>query len=241
MNEKTIVERFLQLGNNNRVYALATILNEMEFDFDIEPCGMYTGEKCNNVIVSFAEPGEKYTLFVAHHDLWGNSTGINDNTVAIATLLTMLYEHKSEKFSKPFKVLFPDKEESGMVGSNHYGRKYRDEIEQAIVLDIVGYGDKLTWASSNKRFEYLNDHGIANINTILPSDNLTFEMNGIPAALIVAAHDQDLTYVEGNYFKLSTRPKFYESFHERAMDGKLEVINWPLVVKLRNILYELIK
>lgn len=242
MNEKTIVEDLLYWANyTDRLYCLTTVLYNMGFRFTMESCAMTENMKCTNVILDYSKPGEKYTLFVAHHDLWGESTGINDNTTAIASILAMLHEHKDKKFSKSFKVLFCDKEETGMVGSNSYGMKYKNEIEEVIVLDIVGYGDHLTWASSNDRFEYLNDHGVLRINTILPSDNLTFERNGIPNTLIVAAHDEDLTKAGENNYNLASDPKFYESFHCRAMDGDMDIINWPLVGKLRNILYELIK
>ena len=48
-------------------------------------------------------------------------------------------------------------------------------------------------------------------------------------ALIVAAHDEDLTKAGENNYHLAADPKFYESFHCRAMDGRMDIINWPLV------------
>lgn len=244
IHELKIVERFLELSNKNRFEALTTVLNEMIITYETESCEIGISP-CTNVIVPVSElkKNEKYTLLVAHYDTWGNSTGINDNTVAIATLLVFLHEHRFKTFSKPIKVLFSDREETGMVGSNQYAKKHKNEIEEVIVLDIVGYGDKLVYGShEHEHFKYLKSYGIDHITTTLPSDNLTFASNGLKATLIVAAHDQDLTYnKELNNYDLGSNPKFYESFHERVMDGKLEVINWFLLEKLRLALYNIVK
>jgi hypothetical protein len=244
MSELKIVERFLELSNKNRLEALTTVLSGMVFSYELEDCSSEYGS-CTNVIVPVSEikKDQKYTLLVAHYDVWGNSTGINDNTAAIATLLMFLHEHRFKEFGKPIKILFPDKEETGMVGSRDYAIKHKHEIEQVIVLDIVGYGDRLVYGSSTSdHFEYLKSYGIDHITSVLPSDNLTFSMEGIKSALIVAVHDEDLTYNKKlNNYDLGVKPKFYESFHERAMDGKLEVINWSLLNKLRLALYNIVK
>jgi hypothetical protein len=246
LNEKQIVQEFLKLGSVSRIQALLSVLHGMGFKYRLESCSFhFDPQQCTNVIIDVNEvkPNEKYTLFVAHYDLWGNSTGINDNTVSIATLLMFLKDLKHRSLSKPIKILFTDREETGMVGSSNYAERHKDEIEQVIVLDIVGYGERLAYGSNQSDyFKYLKMYDIAHISKVLPSDNITFSARGINSVLITAIHRKDLIYNKDRHnYDITASPKFYDSFHERVDDNKLDVINWKLVKSLRERLFEIVK
>lgn len=240
-SEKEIIEMFLELKNVDRLTALTTILNRFEIPYEVEE----DNDNCKNVVVSMTNEKE-YILFVSHYDLYPGSTGINDNTAAIAVMINVINELMfSTNPILPVKVLFSDKEETGMIGSDSYIKKHNDEIIMAIVLDIVGYGERLVAGSKdNDLFGFLEQYGITNIDRILPSDNLMFNIHGIPNTLIVATHDADIKksiYEGKTRYTLSHTPKFYESFHNRAMDGKIEVINFELVEHLRNSIIKILE
>lgn len=234
--EKELILDFLSFHKKvDRVEALTTILKEQGIEYTIESYQ----DDCRNVIVSMTEE-ENYILLVAHHDLFPGSSGINDNTASVAALINVI-GYLKDKAHLPFKVLFPDREETGMVGSDTYCYYHQDEIISAIVLDIIGYGDTLVAGSKiNNYFSFLEKYGIINIDTILPSDNLAFNRYGIPNTLIVATHEEDILRKE-NKVELTPHPKFYESFHNRAMDGKIEVINFELITHLRNSLINILE
>lgn len=245
-SEQQIVKEFLSMSSHNRLQALLAVLHGMKFNYRLESCYFITDlSSCTNVIVDLQEgaPNEKYILLVAHHDVWGKSKGINDNTVAIATLLMFAKRHRGIHFNKPIKILFTDREETGMIGSSNYAFNHKNEIDSVIVLDIVGYGDALVYGTSTPEvFSYLSKVQIHRLSKILPSDNLTFDSQKIPVALITAAHLSDLKYnKETRTYDLLPSPKFYDSFHERVDDNKLDVINWNLVRRLRMTLYNVLK
>lgn len=231
--EKELILDFLELGSLDRLTALTTILKRHKIKYEIE----INEDGSKNVIVPMTEESD-YILLVAHYDLFEGSTGINDNTASIATLIKVIKHFKGKK-SLPFKVLFPDKEETGMGGSAEFIKKHRKEINFAIVLDIIGYGDTLVSGSKNSDlFSFLESYDIKTIKTILPSDNLMFNLYQVHNTLIVATHKEDIiTMKDYNgelIYSLTSSPKFYESFHNRAMDGKIEVINFELIEHLRN-------
>jgi len=151
--------------------------------------------------------------------------------------------YSNVKFNKPIKILFTDREETGMIGSSNYAYIHKENIDSVIVLDIVGYGDALVYGTSTpENFEYLKKVQIHQLSKILPSDNLTFDSQGIPVVLITAAHLEDLRYNrDTRKYDLLPSPKFYDSFHERENDNKLDVINWNLVRRLRNTLAGVLK
>lgn len=233
INEKIIVKNLIYLNNKTRLEAMKIILNAYKINYKLENCG----ESCTNIIIN-DDCNEDYTLLVAHYDTWGNSLGINDNTCSIAVLINLV-EYIKE--NKNIKILLTDKEESGMIGSQHYASKNFNKIKQAIVFDIIGYGDQLVYGTyQDKQFDFLEKYDIKKITDILPSDNLMFNTYKIKTALITAAHKKDLVK-NNNELKLCSNPIFYESFHNRKKDNNIDVINFDLIQNLSKNLINIIK
>lgn len=242
--ERDLIVDFLNHSKSDRLTALTTILRENDIAYEIQDCG----ESCNNVLVPMTDKDQGYALLVAHHDLYPGSTGINDNTASIAVLINVIkYIKQNNVQTIPFNILFTDREESGMVGSQNFLRDNSSNILFAIVLDIIGYGEKLVSCTLEYKnfFKILDNYGIVSVDTVLPSDNLMFNSFGIVNTLIVATHENDILkgkdYHGNENFRLTDIPKFYESFHNRAMDGKLEVINFDLIKKLRESIIDMLK
>lgn len=230
MSERLIVEQFLDLSEMPRVKALKTLLTY----YEIEHKEMRCNPECTNIFVPMTEE-KPYYLLVAHYDVYGTSTGINDNTTAIAMLIEVIKHFKKTEKKANFNVLFTDKEESGMIGSYYYAKNYGKDIKEAIVFDIIGYGDHAVYAESSTETNdsLLSVSGLRRIDQYLPSDNLSFRNSGVNSTLVVAAHTEDLLPTIDNIYELTSKPRFYESFHNRDKDNDIEVINFDLVKELR--------
>jgi len=224
MSEKLIIEQFLDLNKLSRLEALKYILTYHEIKHRVIPCQ----HDCNNVFVKLTEE-KPYRLLVAHYDIVKDSTGINDNTAALALLINIIKESKE----KNFNVLFTDKEESGMIGSYQFSKVYGKDIKEAIIFDIIGFGDTIVYGSFGD-FDNLSKVGIKEISSFLPSDNVTFKSNNVKTALITAAHKEDLTLIKENYYSLNAKAKFYESFHNRQFDNNINLINFDLITELKD-------
>lgn len=238
MSERLIVEQFLDLSEKPRADALKILLTY----YNIKHTEMRCNVECNNIYVPLTED-KPYKLLVAHYDVFGTSSGINDNTAAIAMLIEVIKHFKKTGDKANFNVLFTDKEESGMIGSYYYAKNYAEEIEEAIVFDIIGYGDSAVYAegSTETNESVLRNLGIKRIDHFLPSDNLSFERNKVKSTLVVAAHDEDLVPNNLGIYELNSKPRFYESFHNREKDNNIEVINFELIEDLRNKVIQLLK
>lgn len=236
MVEKQIVEQFLKHKDDSRLEVLIKIMKSHNLNYEIRSCDI----SCHNVFVKLTD-AVPYTLLVAHYDVFGNSTGINDNTAAVAMLIEII-KHFNETSGphKNFNVLFTDKEESGMIGSHYFSKINNADITEALVFDIIGYGDTMVYGSY-QNFDALKQYGIKEINEVLPSDNIQFSNANIKTVLITAAHNKDLTLMAQDKYRLSTKPKFYESFHNRPEDNKIEVINFELIEKLRKKVIKYLK
>jgi len=217
---------------------LETLIHELEFNhipYDIEPCG----NDCQNVIVSMTDQ-KRYVLLVAHYDIYGSSLGINDNTVAIATLISSIKEMMSKKYHVPVKVLFADKEESGMIGSQYFAHEYQHDLQAVIVLDIVGFGDRLIHGSKQPQdFHMLDVLGIQNIKTVMPSDNLSFIRHNIKTTLITACFNEELKE-ENGMVDISYPWYFSTSFHNGINDNDMNKINFELAEKLKETLLKIV-
>ena len=223
----------------SRYKAIKSVLKKYKIPYKVEKYkkGKYEIRDCNNIIVSLGE-AKKYSLLVAHYDVFSGSLGINDNTCAVAMLISFADKILRSGFKRPIKILFTDREETGMVGSYKFLYNHADEVESAIVFDIIGYGDEMLIGSRGLGLEFIRRNvDLIEITEFLPSDNIVFNNFKIPTALVTAAPKEDLEYKDGG-FKIKALPSFYNSFHNRLLDNKLEVINFDRIAKLRKELVE---
>jgi Zn-dependent M28 family amino/carboxypeptidase len=233
MNELDILTYFLENKYQPRRDILKNLLALCDIAYEVQPFedGFYHGE---NIIVSLTN-SKTYTLLVGHYDIFGDSLGINDNTTSIASLISMIIQIKDSNIPiKPIKILFSDLEEKGMRGSAHYAKMHRADIKEAIVLDIVGYGDMFIYGS-HQQFNLGIAPKMKEVNMVLPSDNFAFEKKGIKNVLITAIHENHTKHVSKNLVQI-TDFSFSESFHNGPKDNDLSQINLELLSSLKEYL-----
>lgn len=233
MKEK-IVE--LLVENSKRLDKLKEILDKNEIEYTID-----SKNNADNLIVKLGQEDNTGSVVVlgAHYDLFPGRTGINDNTCSLLLLLEFIKKAKDKKLVRPIEVVFFDKEESGMVGSNMYAKNNFNRVSYALIFDIIGYGDTLVYGNTdNKLDELFSGTDIKKLSTVLPSDNITFEAQKIPTALITAAHKKDLKASLSVKMAYTVRhtAEFYSSFHNRENDNNIEIINVSLIESLLSVL-----
>ena len=229
---KEIVEFFIKEGKEKpRLEILVELLTKHNLKVTTQQ-----NHQATNVVVELGDRSLNKTIVIGgHYDVFPKSLGINDNTVAVAALIELAQKLKDTKYK--IDIVFFDREESGFHGSSLYiSTVGLQNIEYAIILDIIGYGDSpiITGASLT------NTNRISTFKTLiaknafkvtenrLPSDNSIFMLNRIPAVLIVAIHDEDTLELDNGLVSISPAPEFYSSFHNGKNDNKIEIINWEI-------------
>jgi len=218
-------------GTRNRLLNLKNLLDESNITYEVNS---YKGQNVENILVKI-DPKEatdkKAVAIVAHYDVVPRSKGINDNAIAVLAAIEIIKHLKENGTPRPVDILFSDREETGMVGSSLYIKDNRDRIGYAISLDILGYGDQLVYCTNAKEVfgRIFEGSNLKHIENMLPGDNTSFNRAKIPNALIVASHKSDLNPTKDGSYRLPSFPKFYESFHNREQDNKIEVINFDII------------
>jgi len=188
-----------------------------------------------NLVVSFnSELDEPITVIGAHWDVFNNSQGMNDNGVAVVALIRIACILKRINVKKRVDLVFFDREETGMLGSDTYIRNVGPEnIEHAIILDIIAYGDTIMGSF----YKYYISHNFGpelyRLSYALPSDNVIFNRYNVKNVLFTVGHNYDLTLTKDRkgsqlvYFPSATA-EFYSSFHNRVNDNKIEILDFNI-------------
>jgi len=242
---RDIVEEFIELSKNiSRLEALKSILDKNKITYNVVHTviskpgkfGNAVGES-RNVVVSLRHPTKvnrkKHITIGAHYDVFPGSSGINDNTCAVAALIKFILSVDLNRIRRNIEVVFFDKEETGMVGSRHYSLQKWETTLYAIILDVIGFGDALYY-SGDKR--YL--HKTRKLQQTLPSDNYGLSPY-ISNSLIVAIPDRDIIHDSTSCsYRMNNRADntFYKSFHNRELDNDISIINWELIDNLVEML-----
>lgn len=184
----------------------------------------------SNIVVKLYH-GDKYSVpqyaIGAHYDKVSGSKGINDNAVAVATLIKLAKEYVNKE-ELPIDIVFFDKEETGMSGSRLYA-KTNPTIKHALILDIIGYGDTPILCAPHGDCDFPTS---IRVTDSLPSDNMALTGQGMNASLIVTVPRDDLE-IDGAKVSLKKGPSFYSSFHGKPYDD-IKYINWSAVKKIYN-------
>jgi len=181
-----------------------------------------------NIVISLGSRNAdtKHIVLGAHYDVYPGSLGINDNTISVAMLIKFAILYISSGSEIPIDIVFFDKEESGMIGSRDYANKNKCMISYALIFDIIGFGDTLVCCSEDKELkDYLFEAAdIYSLTSILPSDNLSLQAQGIPSALIVSTKQSDLVKCDTFSYSLVNHPEFYATFHGRIDDNDMSIL-----------------
>lgn len=229
-------KRLLQFADTditNRMIKIINTLDEIGVDYEVD---FHKKEHLTNIVVKLNQVNkeDKVVVLGAHYDVVHNSTGLNDNGAAVVMLLEYIKYYIAKGYTTPLEIVFFDREETGMVGSDVYARSNVDRVKYALIFDIIAYGDRLVYgpAFDAELDDLLNrNHHVERLNQVLPSDNSSFAYYNIPTSLIVAAPDKDLIAQKDGSYNLVAFPEFYSSFHNRINDNKIDVLNFGLMKK----------
>lgn len=231
------IKKFIFRDDASRFDKILELLDNKKIDYEIKE---YLFGSVKNIIINLGKPTEKRVIVLgAHYDAFKYSLGINDNLCAIMMLIEFIKRIKDSSISIPVEVVFFDKEETGMLGSNYYVRDNKDRIDSAIIFDIIAYGNTLVyWTNSILADRLLRKKDIKKLKEMLISDNAVFHREGVDVTLITAAHNEDMIHSDGSYI-LIPYPEFYTSFHNRKNDNNIDILNFDLPNKLLDILYSI--
>jgi hypothetical protein len=232
---RSLIEEIL-VPNSKRLDKLIEILENNEISYKTEK---YNGAV--NLIVPIKgsnKATDGFILLGAHYDIYPGSYGINDNSCALGVLIEFILATKLRKPKENLEIVFFDKEEVGMIGSYNYALKHNKEINAAIILDIIGYGDTYIYGTPSHSLSFkdlLERVGAKEIATVLPSDNVQLSRFVEKVALITAVHDKDIIRTRSSYWThdLGPSPEFYTSFHNRKNDNDINIINFELLETLK--------
>lgn len=240
MQIKEIVNEFItdRLAGVDRIETLIRILTKLNITYYKQVSDLAT-----NVVVEFRPDKENplYDVYGAHYDVWGTSIGINDNTVAVAMLIKLA----TNPPNKNLDIVFFDKEEYGMHGSVLYLETANlENIRAAKIFDVIGVGESVLIGGDDWLVEESSKQNVSKVaNTykikqLLPSDNFMFRLYRVPVVLYVTVPNDDVIIYDEiskglvEEVGLRAMAEFYESFHNRSKDNKVELINWGLVNKI---------
>lgn len=232
MTIKEIVEFFIKEGKERpRLEILVELLTKHNLRVTTQQ-----NHQATNVVVELGDRSLNKTIVIGgHYDVFPKSLGINDNTVAVAALIKLAQKLKDTKYK--IDIVFFDREETGYHGSRLYISTVGSQnIEYAIILDIIGYGDSpiitgATLTNTNRISTFktlIAEDAFKVTKSRLDSDNGIFMLNHVPAVLIVAIHDKDTLELDNGLVSISPAPEFYSSFHNSINDNKIEIINWEI-------------
>jgi putative aminopeptidase FrvX len=151
---RLIVETISKGANSaERREAITSYLEASGIQFHLENFIDVRKREGANIVARVPGKTSKTILLGAHFDRVEQSQGTIDNAAACAAMLTLIETFKSKPLaSRTLEVVFFDLEEVGLRGSEAYFGATRSEPkpEQAINLDIFGYGNSLFATASTE-------------------------------------------------------------------------------------------
>jgi len=147
-------------NGSERRAAITKRLDDSHIAYTLQSFTDSRGLSGTNIIATISGGSEKTVVIGAHYDRVAVGQGAVDNGASCSVLLKLLDALKAKQLSKYTAiVVFFDLEEVGLLGSRAYFDQIRERKgpmpENAVNLDIFGYGDSifatsLNWESTNQ-------------------------------------------------------------------------------------------
>lgn len=179
-----------------------------------------TDKELVNIIIPAKDQANKIAVF-AHHDVFPNSMGYNDNSTGVVTLLRL-----QEQLADNVELVFTDGEERGGQGCRFYLENYPHPVE-AINVDVVGLGEKIFYEEYREVKTFAIPECFENFRNIPFSDSYILAHYGVPNILILTGSHKEVL-IE-NIFKAE---------HCGVNDGNIELISEDIMDKVfENLMY----
>lgn len=235
--------RLRQETNEGRLKALREILEERGIPFEAQPftASLKEGaplQEGTNLAVTFGA-GSREIVVCAHYDAvrlkdGRLSGGMVDNGAGAISLAGLAQALRGRPLRHRVRLLFSDREESGLLGSKSYiAARKPGEIAAAVNLDILGYGDSLLFGGGKAPgndvvlralHQVCADRPLACLEfaSFPPGDDRSFEAAGIPNVSVAF-----LPAVEAHQLWLLLNGGKESGLREGFLPGILKIIHTP--------------
>ena len=222
-------ERILQITDSDRNKRIEKIISCIHRNYTIQkarPSDMTfpTADEIVNIIIPAKVQKDKISIF-AHHDVFRGSSGFNDNSSGVVTLLRL------QDFLKDnVELVITDSEERGGQGCRYY---LENSIlpKEAINLDVVGLPGKIfydTYASPNRLITNIM-HSAEHYPNVPFNDSYILENFGIPTILMLTGKSRE-TLIKN----------IFDAQHGGKNDHKIEIISEEMMDNVFEVLLKTI-
>jgi Iap family predicted aminopeptidase len=179
-------DRILKITDKNKQARIAKIESCITKSYEVQvakPGDFPTSSDITNIIIPAKNQKDKIAI-MAHHDVFPDSCGYNDNSTGVVTLLKL-----QNYLPDNFELVFTDGEERGGQGCRYYLENCILP-KQAINIDVVGLEGKIfyemygkTTFNIPKTLEYYEN--------IPFSDSYILDNYGIPNILMLTGKNKE--------------------------------------------------
>jgi len=215
----------LKITAKDKEERLRKIESCIEVDYEVqvaEEDGLC--DSLTNIIIPARNQEGKISV-IAHHDVLPGTSGYNDNSTGVVTLLK-LQKHLPDHV----ELVFTDGEERGGSGC----RLYLDNRPQpiaAINVDVVGLKGKIFYEEyGNKRGIFKIPKSLEYYNYIPFSDSYVLAQRGVPNILLLTGGSQDTLIRE-----------IFDSQHGGKNDGRLDLVSESMMDRVFEVVLSIVK
>jgi Zn-dependent M28 family amino/carboxypeptidase len=155
---------------------------------------------------------------MAHHDVYPNSYGFNDNSTGVVTLLRL-----QRAVHDNVELVFTDGEECGGQGCRYYLENY-PKPKEAINVDVVGLGNKIFYEMYGDCSFVMPPHTTM-YQGVPFSDSYVLADYGVPNILLLTGKHRS-TLIED----------IFHAEHCGKDDGKLDLISENIMNAVSDVL-----
>ena len=215
MNNHEWILRITDKDRTKRIEKILSFVTKNHIIQNVLPTNSFpTTRPLSNIIIPAKIQKNKLTI-MAHHDVFPGSSGFNDNSSGVVTLLKL-----QDFLPDDVELVFTDGEERGGQGCRYYLENYRRPVE-AINIDVVGLGEKVFYEQYGKVCSYDIPKTLELFEHIPFSDSYILQNYKIPNILMLT----------GNQKECLIR-NIFEAQHGGQNDGNIDLISESVMDKV---------
>lgn len=216
-------EFILAISDKDRGKRIRKITSFLTKKYNVQQMHDNINDICNIIVP--AKNQENKISIIAHHDIYPDSMGYNDNSTGVVTLLKL----QDAKLPDNVELVFTDWEERGGRGCNHYlNESVKPKI--AINVDVVGLGDKIFYEKYGNEPLKVAGSKMEYFQHIPFSDSYILERHGVTNVLLLTG------FSKGALIK-----NIFEAQHTGSKDGIIDLIQEDVMDKVYDMILGIVK
>ena len=200
-------DRILRIADKDRGKRFKKVVSAITRDYEVQPAEM-DGFDVKNIIIRARRQRGKIAI-LAHYDIFPGSSGFNDNSTGVVTLLNL-----QDRLPDNVELVFTDREENSGRGCEAYLAGY-PKPRIAVNVDVVGLGNRIFFE------KYGNPDAIDTEGTEMESfkgvpfsDSYILNRAGVPNILLLTGPN-----------RRELISAIFNAQHGNAGDGRIELIS----------------